>query len=469
MMTGEFGNERFDRGLGLGGGGDNAIRILHGFLLSENDTKQLVPGIASQWGVSSDGLTWTFTIRKGVKFHDGSELTAEDVLWSFQHNFGPQAPEWSIHGSAVRIARNLDRIESSGPDKVGVTSKTPEPGLPFTVSAMGPYPLHVMPKRANVHDEAAELAYDQKPIGAGIMSLEKHVPANVMKFQRFDDFYYRPDNGFPEDKGVNFQSVDLFLAPEEATRVAAIRAGEADMAPVTLGAKEQVEAGGGRLVFGQEGVMVDVTQYGCYEPQYPCHDRRVRQALNYAMDKTVFQDLLGGPEVFQAKGYSVITPSTIGYTPELDPWPFDPDKARQLLADAGYPGGKGFGKLIVNTHASLSMPLQVEAAQLGAEFWRKELGIDVEVRVSDNTVRKQMESDYRLNGQIWWRDNETRIDGSVGGVIANKFIDPKHRTRSSSARLRKYGGYWTPTKKPRLWRSCTCGFGMKAISWVLGM
>ena len=215
--------------------------------------------------------------------------------------------------------------------------------------------------------------------------------------------------------------------------------------------------------------MVDVTQYGCYEPQYPRHDRRVRQALNYAMDKTVFQDLLGGPEVFQAKGYSVITPSTIGYTPELDPWPFDPDKARQLLADAGYPGGKGFGKLIVNTHASLSMPLQVEAAQLGAEFWRKELGIDVKVRVSDNTVRKQMESDYRLNGQIWWRDNETRIDGSVGGVIANKFIDPKHRTRSSSARLRKYGGYWTPTKKPRLWRSCTCGFGMNAISWVLGM
>ena len=243
MMTGEFGNERFDRGLGLGGGGDNAIRILHGFLLSENDTKQLVPGIASQWGVSSDGLTWTFTIRKGVKFHDGSELTAEDVLWSFQHNFGPQAPEWSIHGSAVRIARNLDRIESSGPDKVGVTSKTPEPGLPFTVSAMGPDLLHVMPKRANVHDEAAELAYDQKPIGAGIMSLEKHVPANVMKFQRFDDFYYRPDNGFPEDKRVNFQSVDLFLAPEEATRVAAIRAGEADMAPVTLGGKG---AGGGR-------------------------------------------------------------------------------------------------------------------------------------------------------------------------------------------------------------------------------
>jgi peptide/nickel transport system substrate-binding protein len=230
---------------------------------------------------------------------------------------------------------------------------------------------------------------------------------------------------------VNFQSLDLFLVPEEATRVAALRAGEADIVPVGVNAKEQVKAGGGRMVFGQEGVIVDIFMYGCYDPQFPCHDKRVRQALNYAFDKSVLRDeLFGGPEVFQIKGWSVITPSTLGYTPELDPWPFDPDKARQLMADAGYPGGKGFGKLIVNTHTSLSMPNQVEAAQIGAAFWRKELGIDVEVRVSENVVRKKLEGSYGLNGQIWWRDNETRIDGAVGGVIANKYIDPEHKTRA---------------------------------------
>jgi peptide/nickel transport system substrate-binding protein len=221
---------------------------------------------------------------------------------------------------------------------------------------MGPDLLHVMPKRAKVYDEEAAMAYDRNPIGAGLMSLEKHVAADVMKFQRFDDFYYQPDNGFPEDKRVNFQSLDLFLVPEEATRVAALRAGEADIVPVGVNAKEQVKAGGGRMVFGQEGVIVDIFMYGCYDPQFPCHDKRVRQALNYAFDKSVLRDeLFGGPEVFQIKGWSVITPSTLGYTPELDPWPFDPDKARQLMADAGYPGGKGFGKLIVNTHTSLSM------------------------------------------------------------------------------------------------------------------
>ena len=435
ILIGEFGNERWDRSLGLGGGGDHNIRILHGFLLSENDSKQLVPGIASEWGVSSDGLTWTFTIRKGVKFHDGSEVTTEDVVWSYLHNMGPEAFEHVAHSGAQRISRNIDRIESAGPDKVIIATKQADPGIKYTVSAMGPSLLHVMPKRAKIHDEAAEQAYDQNPIGAGFMRLEKHVAAYVNKFERFDDFYYRPDNGFPEDKRVNFQSLDMFLVPDEAIRVAAMRAGEADIAPVNVGAKEQVEAWGGRLVFGQEGVIIDITQYGCYDPQYPCHDKRVRQALNYAFDKTVLRDgLMGGPEVFQIKGWVVITPSTIGYTPELDPWPFDPDKARQLLHEAGYktpahPEGKDFGKLIVNTHASLSMPNHVEAAQLGAEFWRKELGIDVEVRVSENTVRKKLEQAYGLNGQIWWRDNETRIDGAAGGVIANKYLDREHNTR----------------------------------------
>jgi peptide/nickel transport system substrate-binding protein len=171
-----------------------------------------------------------------------------------------------------------------------------------------------------------------------------------MKFERFDDFYYQAENGFPEDKRVNFQSLDMFMVPEEATRVAALRGGNADIVPASLATKGQVEAGGGRLVFGQEGFTLNARLVGCYEPQYPCHDKRVRQALNYALDRELIQEqLYGGPTVFQLKAWGDVTPSTIGYTPELDPFPFDPDKARQLLADAGYPGGQGFGRLIVNT------------------------------------------------------------------------------------------------------------------------
>ena len=428
IMVGDFGDEKFDGVLASPPtGGHNYVRLMGGFLIANNEKSELVPGIASQWGLSPDGLTWTFTIREGVRWHDGSELTAQDVLWTLQHYFGPQAGEYAVSASALALSRAMDKIELNGPDQVDLTTKQPVPAFGLNVSEAGNSWYPVMPKRAKLHDTAEELAYDDNPIGAGFMRLEKHVRASVMSFERFDDFYYQPTNGFPEDKRMNFQSLDLFLVTEEATRIAAIRAGEADIAPVSLAAKKQVEAGGGRLVFGREGVYVWVRLYGCYEPQYPCHDKRVRQALDYAIDKELIRDTLYGPEVFQAKGFGVFTPSTIGYTPALDPWPFDPDKARQLLADAGYPGGKGFGKLIVNTFPSTSLPLQVEAAQLGAEFWKRELGLDTEVRVSDSAGTKKREYAGELNGQVIWRDNESRTDAA--NVLLTNYGDPVGRNR----------------------------------------
>ena len=386
-----------------------------------------VPGIASEWGLSDDGLTWTFTIRKGVKFQDGKDLTAEDVLWSLQHIFGPQAKDYGT--SITRLLTPiLDRIEQTGPDRVSVAFKVPAPDFPSEVSeAVGDW-IVILPKRATLHDEQEEAAYDQNPIGAGPLRLTRHVPAEVMEFERFDDFYYQPKNGFPTDKRVNFQSFELFLVPEEATRVAALRSGEADIAPVSLATKEQVEAGGGRVVFGQEGVYFWVKLLGCWKTQQPCQDKRVRQALNYAIDKETMRDrLYGGPDVMQVKGWGGATPSTLGYSPELDPFPFDSDKARQLLADAGYPGGKGFGKLVINTWVSASLPLMPESAQLAADDWRRELGLDVEVKVGDEAALKEAYTlTEDLYGQILWRDNETRIDAAR--LLRSSYTDPDVKT-----------------------------------------
>ena len=322
----------------------------------------------------------------------------------------------------------MDRIELSGSDKVSVTTKQPVTELALLVSEIGGPLVSMMPKRATLRNEAEELAYDSNPIGAGFMRLTNHVPASVMSFERFDDFYYQPKNGFPVDKRVRFQSLDMYLVSEEATRVAALRSGEADIVPASLATKQQVEAGGGRLVFGQEGAVVDPRMLGCYEPQYPCHDKRVRQALSYAIDKELIRDTLyGGSEAFQVKGWYTVTPSTIGYTPALDPRPFDPGKARQLLADAGYPGGQGFGKMIINTWPATSMPLLVEVTQLVADFWRRELGLDVEVRVGDSVGMSKREKAGELNGQMLWRDNDTQ--GDATGPITNRYGDPKSPAR----------------------------------------
>jgi ABC-type transport system substrate-binding protein len=431
-MIPNFDNERFDQAFTLRG--DDYARQLHAFLISsdvKDGARVLVPGIASKWEISSDGLSWTFTIRKGVRFHDGTEVTAEDVLWSQRHIFGPQVREYANSSPSLNLSAQTDRIEQTGPDRVSVTTKTPYAGFPTDMSeATGHWAGVVYPKRATLHDLQEEAAYDRKPIGAGIVRLVKHVPADSMTFERFADYYYQPKNGFPTDKRVNFTVLDMRLVPEEATRVAALRGGDADIAPVTLAARKQVEAGGGRLVFGQEGVYFFIRQLGCWNTQFPCHDKRVRQALQYAINKELMRDkLYGGTEVMQVKGWSVVTPSTIGYSPELDPFPFDPVKARQLLAEAGYPEGKGFGKLVINTWVSPSLPLLPESAQLGAEFWRRELGLDVEVRVGDAAaLNKAYVLTEDLYGQILWRDNETRIDPSA--VLRSSFATPIVRGRA---------------------------------------
>jgi len=422
IMVGNLGDERFDAAFSTGEGSTAYGRIMGGYLMSGNEKSEIIPGIASKWKLSDDGLTWSFTIREGVKFHDGSHLTPDDVRWTLQHLFGPEASEYAVGNTPVRLSRETEIIELSGPDKVSLTTKQPVLQLDVLVSEVGPNWHHIMPKRDKVHDTEVETAYDNKPIGAGFMKLTERVPASVMKFERFDDFYYQPENGFPEDKGVKFQSLDLFLVPEEATRVAALRAGDADIVPASLATKQQVEAGGGRMVYGQEGVYVYVAFLGCWEPQQPCHDKRVRQAFEYAIDKELMRNQLYGPDVFETKGWNYVTPSTIGYTPAMDPWPYDPDKARQLLADAGYPNGEGFGKLIVNTYPSSAMPFQVEGAQLAADFWRRELGLDVEVRVADSAGMEKMETAGELNGQILWRENEARKDATSS--IAAKYADP---------------------------------------------
>jgi oligopeptide transport system substrate-binding protein len=113
----------------------------------------------------------------------------------------------------------------------------------------------------------------------------------------------------------------------------------------------------------------------------------------------------------------------------MDPFPHDPDKARELLAEAGYPGGKGFGTLIINTWPSLASPLMPEAAQLVAESWRRELGLDVEVKVGDEAALKKAQSlTEELYGQILWRDNETRIEAA--GSLRSSFGQPEVPSRA---------------------------------------
>ena len=426
FMVAAWGDERFDRTFS-GGASNSYGRILHGFLIESTAETELIPGIASEWGFSEDGLTWIVTVRDGVKFHDGTDLTAKDVAWSIEHNFGPQAAEYAQSSTAVGFAKKMAKVEQTGPNEVSSTFKSIETGFPGYMSAAGPTWPAIYPARATLRNEEEEAAYDKNPIGAGVMKRGRFVPSEVIEFERYDDYYFQPASGFDEDRTVKFATLDLRLVPEEATRVAAIRAGDADVAPVSLRARPQVEKGGGRIVWGAEGGYFRIMLFGCWTgaeragmETYPCMDKRVRHALSYAVDKELMRDrLYGGPEAMEVErgGWGAVTPSTIGYSADLKPFPFDPAKARALLTEAGYknpdnPNGKDFGPLVVNTWVSALMPFLPESAQLAAENWKRELGIETEVVVGEEVSMKDAYKAGNLDGQIVWRDNETRLDAA---------------------------------------------------------
>jgi peptide/nickel transport system substrate-binding protein len=422
-MVGSFANERMTYCL-AGGGGHDYGRQLHGFLIESSvadGARVLEPGIATDWKVTPDGKTWTITIRDGVKFHDGQELDVDDVVSTLRWATGPEAKDYSTGGGCITQSQLVQSVEPTGPNEVSITYGDVYTQFEaYFSSATGVWIGTVYPEGFGqnisvVHDEAAEAAYDRNPVGTGLFRLADHQASESMTFDRFEDYYWQPANGFEEDRRPGFQTFELVLVPEPSTRVAALRAGEADIAPVTLGAKAQVESGGGQLKYGQEGAYFSAKLMGSWVESHPFHDIKVRQAMNYALNREAMRDrLFGGSEVMTLKGWMEVTPSSLGYTSELDPFPYDPDQARELMAEAGYAGGEGFvDPLIILTWPSTAVPNMPEAAQLVGEMWRAELGINAEVRVSEEAdVKKLTRLTDGGQGQVLFRDNETELDPS---------------------------------------------------------
>jgi peptide/nickel transport system substrate-binding protein len=398
----------------------------HDFLIRSDENRQYIPGMATGWKVSEDGRTWTVTLRDDAVFHDGTPVTAEDVEFTWLQSWGPGSIPIATSSTALNMARNVEKIEQIGPNQVSITTINVDSSVPNLISdATGSCQGVVLPKKFwegfDIFDADRTVAYDGDPVGAGPLKMLDHIPEELMAFERFADYY-------DEERSLKISGVDLRKVPEEATRAAALRAGEVDIAPVSPETQGQVEEGGGRIVWGQEASYLEVRPLGNWLAETPFSKKEVRQALQYALDMKEFEALFG-EGVFAPKGWSFVTPNTIGYSPELDPYPFDPEKARELLAQAGYPNGEGFGKLIINTWNSRAVPFLPESAELAANFWRTELGIDAEVRVGDETALKDAANNTgSLYGQIIWRDNEARVDGV--STLRSGFATPDNEGRS---------------------------------------
>ncbi|MBM3643976.1 MAG: ABC transporter substrate-binding protein [Alphaproteobacteria bacterium] len=291
------------------------------------------PGVAERWEMSADGLTWTFFLRPGQVFHNGDKLTAHDVKFSLER----QMSQGSVAAMAATMRRTIKSIDVVDDLTVKVVTSAPQIGLPASLSRAVAPEGSIMPK--NYIEKVGDDGFRKAPIGSGPWRFKRNVPGDRIEFEAVTYNHWR---GRP-----HFKELHVLLVPEESTRVAMVRTGEAAIA--SIGPETMLSAArAGLEVLSVPGTMQAIFQfYGSYRPEVkdsPIAKARVRQALSLAIDrKQLVEHIMNG------KARIPYPFSTFEYTDyfSADKWGkwaqenyrYDPALAKKILAEEGYPNG----------------------------------------------------------------------------------------------------------------------------------
>jgi peptide/nickel transport system substrate-binding protein/oligopeptide transport system substrate-binding protein len=308
-------------------------------LVQFDQTLSITPALAQFWVASRDGLTWTFTLRKGVKFHHGREVTADDVVYSFTRLVDPRirsgaadhfmgilgAPEFR-EGRARQIA-GLAAL-----DRYTVRVTLTEAPVPF-VSVLAVGQAKIVPRE--LVEEQGD-SFGTLPVGTG--------PFRFVRWERGKEIVLTANpeyfDGPPKLAQLVFR---IFPGQGPDAVFAAFRAGALEDSPVPVRDYRQIIASQS-FQYVRRPIFA-LRHYGLNTRTKPLDDRRVRQALVHAIDReaVVSEIWLGRHSL--AKG--ILPPGTLGFNPKLRGLPYDPARARELLAQAGYPGGRGLPPTVI--------------------------------------------------------------------------------------------------------------------------
>jgi peptide/nickel transport system substrate-binding protein len=372
-----FGNERWLPDLYVGAE-DVVLKPLWENLLSRDAKGNLIPMLAEKWQVSDGGKAWKFHLRKGVRFHNGTELTAEDV----RHTFASIAKEGSANSLAPEF-RQIKSMEVEGPHAITLRFDKPFVTLGNRVThGLFASVAYIQSKK---HIEAGEQAAERQPVGTGPWKFVEHVRGDRIVYEAVDNHW----RATPHFKRLVFLKV-----PEPATRMAMLRAGGADVIEISGEYVDELKKVGIRTLVMPNVSAVWVILGGQW-PTKPSYDskvpwaqpdaekaRKVRLALNLAVDKkAIIERVLGG----------VGTPvGTVNYYP-TDPWisdallkpiAYDPAQAKKLLAEAGYPNGF---EVTMNLTAWPGRGFLPDVGEAVATYWEK-VGMKVKRRPVDRAI-----------------------------------------------------------------------------------
>jgi peptide/nickel transport system substrate-binding protein len=291
---------------------------MYGNLTRFNVEMQIEPNLALSWSTSDDGLQWTFNLRPGVTFHDGTKFTAHDVKASFERILDPGT------GSPRRSVLIAIR-EVEVKDDLTVVLHTHRPAGALLQQLA--HPVGAIISRAALETYGRDLA--RNPVGSGPFRFREWRLGEEIVMERFEDYH----GGAPMVQTVRFRVV-----PEDSVRAMLLQAGQADIA-LWLPVSEVKRLSGYDFIESLEVVSVMTHYYALNCTRPGLDDVRVRKALNYALDMDLIVDhiLEGQGEVADAP----LSKLTWGYSP-IRKYPYDLEKAKALLAEAGYPDGIEF-------------------------------------------------------------------------------------------------------------------------------
>lgn len=321
------------------------MRQIYDTLMGLDENMEIYPLLAESYE-QIDPLTWEFKLKEGVKFHDGNEMTADDVVFSIERHL--KSPEVS------HILGLVDKIEKIDDYNVKITTKEPFAALLRHLSHASTAIL----SKASVEKSGQD--YGQHPVGAGAYKFIDWATGDSITLERFEDYH----GELAKTKNIVFKAVS-----EASGRTVGLETGEISIAydidPVDIGT---VKADDSLEYLSEPSLSIDYI--GMNNLKKPFDDVRVRRAMNYAINvPEILDTILEGDGELAA---SPLQSAVFGATKDVDVYEYDPEKAKALLAEAGYPDGFKT-TLSTDDGAVRSRIAELVQGQL------KEVGVDVTV------------------------------------------------------------------------------------------
>tara|TARA_Y100000588_G_scaffold85153_1_gene90260 strand:- start:2173 stop:3663 length:1491 start_codon:yes stop_codon:yes gene_type:complete len=379
--------------------------LIEGLVTENKKNLNPEPGTAERWETSEDGLVWKFHLREDAKWSNGDPVTATDFVQSYQRMLTPSLG--SQYAYMLHVVKNAEAynsgklkdfsqvgFEAINDKQLNITLKAPTPYFLSLLNHYSWFPVHIptIKKHGGIDKPDNRWTLPGNFVGNGPFILDKWEINKVIVVKKSSTYWDR--------KTVKLEEIHFHPISDVEVEERAFRSGQIHVSNTIPLNKIEVyrkkDAGKLRI-----DTYLGTYFYRLNTKRKPLDDKRVRMALALAVDR---ESIVRNIHYRTVKVAGNITPpGTGGYTYQGSPLKYDPDKARQLLAEAGFPGGQGFPKLSVLYNSSEQHRRMAEVIQ---QMWKKNLGIEIELANEEWKVylKTSQEMDYDISRAGWIGD-----------------------------------------------------------------